>query len=381
MPSSPQLSIIIPVYNVAPYLRRCLDSIVHQTLRDIEIICVDDGSTDDSPAILAEFAARDERIIIITKKNGGLSSARNAGLEAAHAEWIAFVDSDDSVEPHTYEQAIACMTEGVDLVIFGIQVHCPFDAGMQQEFQAALNLKYSGKQTTCYELIRQCGHSAWNKIYKRDLIRQHQLQFPDYLRYEDTYFFYLYALYTRSIFFLPDYLYHYHIRQNSIMGDTYAQKKGIAIQHVSIAERFYSYCFHHKLLEQHDHYVGSIIMWLIDQALIYEHDASERRITYICAENFLALHQPTFLRYADLAFAYDLLHAHIRRFEVKRLVGGLIKIKQSDRHRKYFFCGLPIWRITFQNNTRRAFLLSALCVSKKTYKAPLYPIQHETNHP
>ena len=93
-----KVSIIIPVYNVESYLRRCLDSVVNQTLKDIEIILVNDGSTDGSLAICEEYAKNDDRIKIITRKNGGLSAARNTGLDNATSEYIGFIDSDDWVD-------------------------------------------------------------------------------------------------------------------------------------------------------------------------------------------------------------------------------------------------------------------------------------------
>jgi glycosyltransferase involved in cell wall biosynthesis len=101
----PKVSIVIPVYNVEKYLRQCLDSVVNQTLKDIEIICVNDGSTDNSLQILEEYANKDDRIKIINKDNGGLSSARNAGLEIATGVYIGFVDSDDYIEIETYNEA------------------------------------------------------------------------------------------------------------------------------------------------------------------------------------------------------------------------------------------------------------------------------------
>ena len=96
---TPLISVIIPVYNVEAYLPRCLDSVIQNTYRNLEIICVDDGSTDGSPEILRDYAQRDARITVITKENGGVSSARNAGLDRATGEFVAFIDSDDFVHP------------------------------------------------------------------------------------------------------------------------------------------------------------------------------------------------------------------------------------------------------------------------------------------
>lgn len=115
------LTVIVPVYKVEPYLRRCLDSIINQTYRDLEIILVDDGSPDNCPAICDEYAAKDSRVKVIHQKNKGLSGARNAGLDVATGDYIAFVDSDDWIELNMYEVAIQKMNqEKLDLVAFGL---------------------------------------------------------------------------------------------------------------------------------------------------------------------------------------------------------------------------------------------------------------------
>ena len=104
---TPQVSVIVPVYNVEQYLRRCLDSILGQTMPDWEAICVDDGSPDGSASILAEYAERDSRFRILTKENGGLSSARNAGTAWARGKYVNYMDSDDFIHPQTFELAVA----------------------------------------------------------------------------------------------------------------------------------------------------------------------------------------------------------------------------------------------------------------------------------
>ena len=115
----PKISVIIPVYNAEQYLRKCLDSVVSQTFRDIEIICVDDGSTDGSGAILDEYAAKDNRIVVIHQANAGVAAARNTGLKSAQGEYLAFLDSDDAYNPQLCELAYnrACQS-GADIVKF-----------------------------------------------------------------------------------------------------------------------------------------------------------------------------------------------------------------------------------------------------------------------
>lgn len=114
--TNPKLSVIVPIYNVEPYLRQCLDSIVNQTYRNLEIILVDDGSPDNCGAICDEYAEKDERIFVVHKQNGGLSAARNDGIARATGEWITFVDSDDWCDTDYYEQLFKAL-ENEDLAM------------------------------------------------------------------------------------------------------------------------------------------------------------------------------------------------------------------------------------------------------------------------
>lgn len=117
-----KISVIVPVYNVQEYVGKCLESLITQTLKDIEIICINDGSTDDSLMVLQNFAAKDKRIKVINKENGGVSSARNAGLKAATGEYVMFVDGDDWIEPETCEECYAKITaDDADLLVFNFQ--------------------------------------------------------------------------------------------------------------------------------------------------------------------------------------------------------------------------------------------------------------------
>lgn len=120
--TNPKVSVVIPIYRVEPYLRQCLDSVAAQTLRDLEVICVDDGSPDRSGEIAAEYAARDHRFRLIRKENGGVSSARNAGLEAARGEYVYFLDSDDYIAPETLQSLVeTAVDRNLDIVYFNAE--------------------------------------------------------------------------------------------------------------------------------------------------------------------------------------------------------------------------------------------------------------------
>ena len=176
-----KLSVIVPVYQVEATLDRCVASIVGQTFTDLEVILVDDGSSDHSPQLCDEWAAKDSRIRVIHKTNGGLSDARNAGLNVATGELITFVDSDDYLEPDTYQQVLP-MTTSCDIVEFPVfrfygtnkQSLLTFASGICTEVSDYW-LKHRAYQ-----------HSyAWNKIYKATLFTD--IRFPKGRVFEDVY--------------------------------------------------------------------------------------------------------------------------------------------------------------------------------------------------
>lgn len=213
----PVLSVIIPVYNTQEYLQKCLDSIINQTMTNIEIICVNDGSTDNSLSILENYQKIDSRINIINKKNGGLSSARNIGIEHAKGKYIAFVDSDDYIELSTYERALLYIElPNVDLVYFSTRLEVEHNFDRLQD-ESYFEHKYKGLINLSPDVIRNMDVCAWNKIYKLSMIEKYSIRFPDGLWYEDNPFFWSYALVSDSAFFLNDKLYNYRIRASSIM--------------------------------------------------------------------------------------------------------------------------------------------------------------------
>lgn len=173
------VSVIVPVYNVQAYLKECLDSIRAQTCSDLEIICVDDGSTDDSASILAAYAAQDMRIKIITQDNAGLSAARNRGIKEAHGAYICFVDSDDRIQP-TYVEALrqALLMENAsiavcDMIYFTETGTTAFsDGGVFSHTNARL-----------FPLLVTINNSACNKLFRMDLFQD--CLFPKGMLYED----------------------------------------------------------------------------------------------------------------------------------------------------------------------------------------------------
>ena len=216
----PRVSIVVPVYNVEQYLEQCLDSLLRQTLDSYEIICIDDGSTDSSGVILDKYAKEFPQIKVIHKANRGLSSARNFGIRIARADYIAFVDSDDYVEPTTFEKAYNAMKDNdVDFVVFGAEPFKDSDEQTAQaieEFTTWLQCHYTGKQAFTFEHAKNTVQCAWNKLYKTKVLKE-TIHFGEGLLYEDVSFVWWYYCYSKTAYYLDEQLYKYRIRQNSIM--------------------------------------------------------------------------------------------------------------------------------------------------------------------
>lgn len=164
----PEISVIVPIYNVQKYLNKCLDSIINQTFKDIEVVCVNDGSTDASADILAEYAAKDARIKVITQKNQGQAAARNKAMQIAKGNWVFFVDSDDFIHPQTLEMMLAIARKtGTEVVATETVKHYderPIDTD---------NLQYETHDNPLLHILynEQSGSVIWNKLYKRELIQ------------------------------------------------------------------------------------------------------------------------------------------------------------------------------------------------------------------
>lgn len=177
MTTIPLVSIVVPVYNVEKYLPKCLNSLVNQTYTHTEIVVVNDGSTDGSLQILKEFADKDPRIKIVNKPNGGLSSARNAGVAVASGEYIWHVDSDDYAEPDGLEQMMtAALRDNSDVVVAGYK-RIPNPEKPEDYFYVGprFNHTISGTEALCMMLGGKIGGDVWAKLYKRTLYTTHRI--------------------------------------------------------------------------------------------------------------------------------------------------------------------------------------------------------------
>ena len=215
----PKVSVIVPVYNVENYIEKCLDSLVKQTIEDIEIIIVNDGSKDNSIKIINKYIEQyKEKIVYLEKENGGLSDARNYGLPYAKSEYIAFLDADDYVEYDMYEKMYnIAKKENSDMV------ECDFFWEYPNKQKKDIGQAYNGKK----EMIEKIRVVAWNKLIKKEIITQNKIQFPKGYRYEDVEFTYKLIPYINKVSFLKEPQVHYIQRENSISNSQNERTKEI----------------------------------------------------------------------------------------------------------------------------------------------------------
>lgn len=236
---TPLLSVIIPVFNVEKYLSRCIDSIIHQSYQTLEIIIINDGSTDNSKSICEEYARIDSRIILINKENGGQSSARNSGLEIAKGDYITFVDSDDYIDLNTYTVNIKLLIENrhIEIIQFPIKYS---NMGLKTPDKPRL---ISGEKNIfanwwTNDIITS---SMCDKIFKKEVFKT--IRFPEGQIYEDHFLIVDLSEIVQNVYLSNKGCYHYVIRESSTTNTIITINQSIDFfrAHVKVYAKLYSY--------------------------------------------------------------------------------------------------------------------------------------------
>lgn len=209
----PKISVIVPVYNSEKFLKKCLDSIRFQTYSNLEIICIDDESTDNSLEILKEYSKIDERIVVLSKNNGGPSAARNLGITIATGDYISFIDSDDWILLDLYKTFIDSMKHETDIFMFNVESYIAGknDIVPKVFFEMSdWNVKNENNYTywDCKNPLSR-NLSACNKIYKTSFLKENNILFPEGLKFEDAFFSTKCFLHAKSIIINPNIFYRY----------------------------------------------------------------------------------------------------------------------------------------------------------------------------
>lgn len=228
MKQKPLISVVVPVYNVEKYLKKCLDSIIGQTYKNLEIILVDDGSTDESGAICDVYKEKDSRIRVVHQKNQGLSGARNTGINIANGELLGFVDSDDYITENMYERLLEVLLKN-DADICICDCECIMEAGeeiIHQEYPKleaeALNKEQALQRLDGFSYPYWKYVTAWNKLYRKHLFDE--LRYPVGKKNEDEFIAHILISKAERLAVISEPLYMYVQRADSIMGGSQKKK-------------------------------------------------------------------------------------------------------------------------------------------------------------
>jgi glycosyltransferase involved in cell wall biosynthesis len=279
---TPQVSLIVPVYNVEAYLPQCLDSICAQTLADIEIICVNDGSPDNCGDILEAYAKKDARIRVFHQENQGLFGARNTGLAQVTGQYVTFVDSDDWIEPETCEAAVSVMRTDpeIDMVCWEYRRLVTRQGELQPDKKASSassreSRRRLGKRRIMDGNFDYGANVVWNKLFRTEIIRRYQINFPPSRVHEDVAFFGKYCLSSDYIYFLDDCYYNYRVaREGSVV--TAAKKKLPPID-LNVQPTFvdiYAHALRWNLLEDRRLLLSAMLARLLRVGLKFSGDRS-----------------------------------------------------------------------------------------------------------
>lgn len=258
MNHKPQISVIIPVYNTEKYLEKSIRSIMNQTYKNLEIICVNDGSTDKSLEILKKLQQEDNRIIIIDKQNEGQGMSRNAGLKRATSEWISFIDSDDTLDVNAYEFIVPNLSDETQMVHFGIRMVYEDGIVRVSTDDEYYTINQGGLVEIQKSNLHKLDFSASNKIFRKSIIDKYNIRFEKIL-YEDFQFSMQYISVIDRVFYMQDKLYNYLRRGGSTMTTTFAHSKR-AIDHLYALEYVFDFIIRNDRLEEHKRTLRKLFM-------------------------------------------------------------------------------------------------------------------------
>lgn len=337
-----KLTVIVPVYNTAPWLRQCLDSICSQSYRNLEILCVNDGSTDNSAQILEEYAAKDSRIKVFNQKNAGLSAARNTGLEHATGEWVTGVDSDDYLYPGIYEELVKHCGKDINMVFFGVRE--VDEQGKPLPERPYFALPQPGDYKLTPELARKLNVCFVSKLWRKSLLEENALLFPVGLVHEDNALYWLAAPYIRRVAMCPNIGYSYLLREGSIINDTSLSAQKRTERYMRILEYVHNEYEKRNLLKTAaENYLIHFFMGICSPYWTPQKTATSQLVATVI-EN-------CGMKYAHYQLERFFTHEH----------RGLLAVRRFKQVKLYSLAGIPIWFRLYTNYGRpiTLFLLLA----------------------
>lgn len=369
-----KISVIVPVYRTAKYLKRCFDSILNQTFQDFEIIIVSDGPEEDDLICEEYYKKFPDKITRYVKGVGkGLGGARNAGIDLAQGEYISFIDSDDWIAPEFLQKMYYGITKekDVDIVQCGTNIVCEgdFDKKRIAEDINYFDIIKDGIFELSNKYFGKVNVGTWNKLYKKELIQKYNLSFPEKMCNEDAYFTWAYWSVCKKIYFISEKLYNYVRRTDSLMGKTFEKSLGEKVlHHYKICEMLYEFLQVNNLFTKREtaFWKALTISWYFvkDNA-----DEQYRKKGFEEFKNFLkdkeipdsynTLKNLKKLDYEDFLkgefYSKNIRFLGVKIIEIQdtenaykiRLLGlfSLYKKKYKTGYNKIYICGIPLMKI------------------------------------
>lgn len=326
---SPKISVIIPVYNTEKYVGQCIQSILEQNFIDFELLLIDDGSTDRSSKICDEYAQKDERVKVFHKENGGVSAARNLGLDEARGEWVVFVDADDYVETDYFRRLLTKVDESIDLVITFPNVilrneshrinHYPNGVVASDNFENLF---------TAYDLHEHT--SPWCKLFRADVIMKNSIRFPVGVCFgEDAVFLYTFLLYVRKVCCL------------NYTGYCYRGDGGMLSKRINLPEQEYRnyqaiYDSVQALINGRNvrceealaklKALLAVCVWRVLGSVYHSNLSRHARLQIVSSLDMSVMKHKQIIATIDKIYVFTLYHRFFRLYDLLRLIGKNIKM-------------------------------------------------------
>ena len=356
-----KVSVIVPVYNVEKYIDECLHSLEEQTLKDIEIILVDDCGTDASMQIAESYAARDPRFKIIHHtENRGLSTARNSGIQVSTAPLLLFVDSDDAVEPDYCLKMVSSIEDNdTDIAMCGAIVFYDEKRTKHSKNNKYWKVKNKGPELITEQTVRNTNVVVWNKIFKKDIILNNHLSFPDGLYNEDQFLWRMYCLYAKKISWVNDALYWYRQHPQSIMAKISSRQSDHCTEILDIAIAYYNEVVKREQWHAREDALDFVLDCLYKA--LKQTDDSKHAILYEKINSFINLNH---LTADDFPYYQRRLFPLIRTSSPTRtqhIMGNCISIEDSYKYQKIKLFGhIPLWTTRYKDGEKKGRLFGCL---------------------
>lgn len=356
------ISIIVPIYNTDKYLDQCLTSLINQTLSNIEIICVDDCSTDKSYNILKQYANYDKRIKVIkNKKNQGQSISRNIAIKKSKSPYLMFCDSDDWFEPNMCEYMLGLITKNnADMAV------CSVNVVYETNKKMGGSDKIFDLPDSCFKpndgQIKTIHNGSPLRIFKTNIIKKHNILYPAGLKYEDVYFNKVYMLYTNKIVTTSKKLYNYRRLSSSTTADVYMGKSNNACHYLEVAILYFKYLNKNNLYtaEYVDFWTNFFIS-AAQYALMFTKNKTiakqlDKRLTNFISKNYTfgtidkytdyimnLILDGTFMRRTNYLFGTISVYRDYIKIEYNLFKIGVFKIKHQNNKIQYYLFGIKVF--------------------------------------